>query len=168
MKINVEFGSVEEMQEFAKLVGGSCSDKTVTVTPTVEKEVEKDNSKSDKKNTSKKSEKAKSEDKPKTVDMREEAKKKEAEDKAKNEAQKVEVEQVGEPEPTVEEPPKDVEPTEKLPKVTKEELRAACTRAVKSGKAAEVKKIFEKYGAEKLPEVKEENFADVLKDVEAL
>lgn len=160
MKINVEFSSVEEMQEFAKLIGApcKCSDKTVIVAHTEEKEVKKDNSKTDKKNTSKKSEKAKSEDKLKE-DVKEEP--------VKEEAPKVEAEKVGVDE-TPTEPPKDVEPKEESPKVTKEQLREICAAVMKSGKQSEVKEVFKKYGASKLPELKEEDYAAAYKDVEAL
>ena len=159
MKINVEFNTVEEMQEFAKLIGApcKCSDKTVTVTQNEEKEDKKDNSKSDKKNTSKKQEKAKAEDKPKE----------EPKEQAKEEAPKVETEKVGEPEPPVT-PTQDSEPIEEVKKVTKEEIRAAFTKAIKLGKQAESKAITQKYGASKLSELKEEDYPAVLKDVEAL
>lgn len=155
MKINVEFNTVEEMQEFAKLIGApcKCNGETVTVAPTEEKEVKKDNSKSDKKNMSKKSEKAKTEDKPK--------------EEPKEEAPKVDVEKVGEPEPPVT-PPQDAEPTEDVPNVTKEQLRELCANVMKSGKQSEVKEIFKKYGATKLTELKEEDRAAAYKDVEAL
>lgn len=156
MKINVEFNTVEEMQEFAKLIGApcKCSGETVTEAPVQEKEVKKDNSKSDKKNTSKKSEKAKSEDK-----LKEESK-----ESVKEESPKAEAEQVGNPEPPVT-PPQDVE---EVKKVTKEEIRAAFTKAIKLGKQAESKAITQKYGASKLSELKEEDYPAVLKDVEAL
>lgn len=155
MKINVEFNTVEEMQEFAKLIGVpcKCSGETVTVAPTEEKEVKKDNSKPDKKNVSKKSEKAKSEDKPK--------------ENIKEETPKVEAEKVGEPEPPVT-PPQDAELTEDVPNVTKEQLRELCANVMKSGKRSEVKEIFKKYGATKLTELKEEDRAAAYKDVEAL
>lgn len=163
MKINVEFNTVEEMQEFAKLIGApcKCSDKTVTVALTEEKEVKEDNSKTDKKNVSKKSEKAKSEDKPKE-DVKEEP--------VKEDVPKVEAEQVGVDDSTTE-PPKDVEPTEnepKVTKVTKEQLRELCSNVMKSGKKSEIKAIFEKYGATKFTELKEEDRAAAYKDVEAL
>ena len=155
MKINVEFNTVEEMQEFAKLIGApcKCSDKTVTVAPAEEKEVKKDNSKTDKKNVSKKSEKTKSEDKPK--------------ENIKEETPKVEAEKVGEPETPVM-PPQDAEPTEDVPNVTKEQLRELCANVMKSGKQSEVKEIFKKYGATKLTELKEEDRVAAYKYVEAL
>lgn len=160
MKINIEFESVTEMKEFAEAVGGTCKcgDKKLTATPIEEKEVKKDNSKENRKDTSKKQEKAKSEDKSKTENK--------ANDKSK-ETSKVEAEKVG-VDNSANEDAKDVEATEEGTKVTKEELRKACTKVLKMGKAAAVKKIFEKYDAEKLPEVKEEDFGNVLKDVEAL
>lgn len=142
MKINVEFNTVEEMQEFAKLIGAPCQcGSNVTMAPTEEKEVKKDNSKADKKNVSKKSEKVKSEDKPK--------------ENIKEETPKVEAEKVG-------------EPTEDVPNVTKEQLRELCANVMKSGKQSEVKEIFKKYGATKLTELKEEDRAAAYKDVEAL
>ena len=52
--------------------------------------------------------------------------------------------------------------------ITKEMVRAICSKAIKTGKSAEVKKIVSKYGASKLPDLKEECYADAYKDVEAL
>jgi len=52
--------------------------------------------------------------------------------------------------------------------VTKEMVRAICSKAIKAGKSAEVKNIVSKYGASKLPDLKEECYADAYKDVEAL
>lgn len=53
-------------------------------------------------------------------------------------------------------------------KVTKEEVRAAFTKLIKAGKQKEAKELTSKYGANKLPEVKEEDYPAILKDVEAL
>ena len=52
--------------------------------------------------------------------------------------------------------------------ITKEMVRAICSKAIKAGKSAEVKNIVAKYGASKLPDLKEECYADAYKDVEAL
>ena len=71
------------------------------------------------------------------------------------------------------EPTKDAEITEENSdgeevKITKEMVRAICSKAIKVGKSAEVKNIVSKYGASKLPDLKEESYADAYKDVEAL
>ncbi|NRY79936.1 cytoskeletal protein RodZ [Clostridium beijerinckii] len=52
--------------------------------------------------------------------------------------------------------------------ITKEMVRALCQKAIKTGKSAEVKNIVSNYGAAKIPDLKEECYADVYKDVEAL
>ena len=165
MKINVEFNTVEEMKEFADLIGTSCkcSDKTVIVTQNEEKEVKKDNSKVDKRNLSKKSEKAKSEDKPKMEEKLVE----EIKEQGQEIAPKVEAETMGGDE-TQTETVKDAEFTEEVLNITKEQLREICAAVMKSGKQSEVKEVFKKYGASKLPELKEKDYASAYKDVEAL
>lgn len=156
MKINVEFNTVEEMKEFAELIGVPCkgNDKMVAVVQNEEKEVKNNNSKEDKKKMSKKLEKTKLEEKPK-------------EEPVQEEAPKVEAEKVGVDETPIG-PHKDAEFTEEGPKITKEQLREICSSVMKSGKQSEVKEIFKKYGASKLPELKEEDYASAYKDVEAL
>jgi len=52
--------------------------------------------------------------------------------------------------------------------ITSVMVRAICSKAIKAGKSAEVKNIVSKYGAAKLPDLKEECYADAYKDVEAL
>ncbi len=167
MKINVEFNNVEEMQDFAKLIGTPCNCNGVKVemgAPTVEEGKIEDNSKSNKKNTSKKAEKAKEEVKekknetPNTTENREPVQEKEP--------VKVEAEVVGVDDASTE-PPKDADATKEEPKVTREMLRALCGKLIKL-KSAEIKEIFKKYGANKLPELKEEDYAAAYKDVEAL
>lgn len=157
MKINVEFNSVEEMQEFAKLIGAPCKctgEKVEIMVPDATKEEVKEEKKETKKNTSKKAEKSKED--------------KKVEDKPKEkETEKVEAEKVGVDTASTD-PVKDTEPKEEGPKVTKEMLRDACAKVMKAGKQTEVKKIFEKYGASKLPELKESDYAAAYKDVEAL
>lgn len=158
MRISVEFDNVEEMQEFAKSIHGgcSCSETTVNINnaEVIKDEAPKETIK--KKNTSKKSEDKKKEE-PK-----------------KEDAPKVEAEVTGVDESANNEPVKDVEPKEEdksaedEPKITKEQLRAICADKMKAGKQAEVKAVFEKHGASKLPEVKEEDYVSVYKEVEAI
>ncbi|MGN2368925.1 hypothetical protein ACTFJW_02560 [Clostridium cagae] len=168
MKINVEFNSVEEMQDFAKLIGAPCNcneNKAEIKAPTVEEGKIEDNSKSNKKNTSKKAEKTKTEDKLKKNETPSITENKES--VQEKESVKVEAEEVG-VDDTSTEPPKDADVTEDVAKVTKEMLRDACAKVMQLGKQAEVKQIFKKYGANKLPELKEEDYAAAYKDVEAL
>lgn len=158
MKINVEFNSVEEMQSFAKLIGAPCNcngNKVEIKAPTEQEAKKEDNSKSNKKSTSKKAEKAKEEVKENHTNAIKE-----------NESEKVQAEIVG-VDNTSTEPPKDVAATEE-PKVTKETIRAAFAKLIKAGKAKEAKDITAKYGANKVPDLKEEDYASVLKEVEAL
>ncbi|MBZ9690864.1 hypothetical protein [Clostridium sp. M14] len=166
MKINVEFNSVEEMQDFAKLIGApsNCNGIKVEIgAPTVEEAKKEDNSKGNEKNASKKTEKTKTEDKLKRNETPSTTENKEPVQDEKPE--KVEAEVTG-IDNTSSEPPKDV--TEDVAKVTKEMLRDACAKVMKLGKQAEVKQIFKKYGANKLPELKEEDYTAAYKDVEAL
>lgn len=53
-------------------------------------------------------------------------------------------------------------------KVTKEQVRAAFTKLIKAGKQKEAKELTLRYGASKVSEVKEEDYAAILKDVEGL
>ena len=89
----------------------------------------------------------------------------------KEEPTKVDAEVTGVDE-TSKEPIKDAEITEENSgeevNITKEMVRAICSKAIKAGKSAEVKNIVSKYGASKLPDLKEESYADAYKDVEAL
>ncbi|WP_102400180.1 hypothetical protein [Haloimpatiens massiliensis] len=81
----------------------------------------------------------------------------------KEEVKKQEVKQV--------DPPK--EETKKEDKkqdtqITKETIRAAFAKLIKAGKANEAKEITAKHGAKKVPDLKEEDYAEVLKEVEEL
>lgn len=66
------------------------------------------------------------------------------------------------------ETPKEEKSKKEEPKITKEMVREVCARAMKAGKQAEVKKIISDHGASKLPELKEEEYAAVVAEVEAL
>lgn len=52
--------------------------------------------------------------------------------------------------------------------ITKEMVRAIFTKLIKAGKANEAKALTSKYGASKLPELKEENYEAAYKEAEAL
>lgn len=52
--------------------------------------------------------------------------------------------------------------------ITKEMIRAKFMELIKDGKSKEAKEITKKYGANKLPELKEEDYPAVYKEVEAL
>lgn len=60
------------------------------------------------------------------------------------------------------------EPKQEEPKVSMEMVRAVFTKLIKAGKQKEAKEITEKYGAKKLPDLKEEHYAAALKDAEEL
>ncbi|SCK04327.1 Uncharacterised protein [uncultured Clostridium sp.] len=53
-------------------------------------------------------------------------------------------------------------------KVTKEKVREVFSKLVKAGKQKEAKELTAKYGASKVGEVKEEDYAAILKDAEEL
>lgn len=53
-------------------------------------------------------------------------------------------------------------------KVTKEEVRAVFTKLIKAGKQKEAKELTAKYGAAKLPDVKEEDYVAIKEEAEAL
>lgn len=52
--------------------------------------------------------------------------------------------------------------------ITKEMVRAVFSKLIKAGKANEAKELTSKYGASKLPELKEEHYEAVYKEAEAL
>jgi len=60
------------------------------------------------------------------------------------------------------------EPSKEKTKVTKEDLRAIFTKIIKAGKQSEAKALTTKYGAARLPDIKEEDYAAVYKDAEDL
>lgn len=69
------------------------------------------------------------------------------------------------------EPPKEdkkEEPKEEKSKITKEMVRAVFTKLIKAGKAKEAKDLTKKYGASRLPDIKEEDFEAVYKEAEEL
>ena len=54
------------------------------------------------------------------------------------------------------------------PKITKELVRAVFAKLIKAGKAKEAKELTAKYGASKIPEIKEEDYAAIYKEAEEL
>ena len=90
----------------------------------------------------------------------------------KEEPKKMETEQIFSPgkeelEPVKEEA-KDIEHKEEIKKFTKEEVRAVFTKLIKAGKREDAKSITEKYGATKISEIDEKDYAAVIEEVEAL
>lgn len=61
-----------------------------------------------------------------------------------------------------------VELSEEKPKITKEMVRGIFGKLIKAGRAGEAKEITKKFGASKVPDLKEEDYAAVYKEVEAL
>lgn len=80
-------------------------------------------------------------------------------DLPKEEVKKQEVKQV--------DPPKEDDKKQDT-EITKETIRAAFAKLIKAGKANEAKEITAKFGAKKVPDLKEEDYAAVLKEVEEL
>ncbi|EPY2275169.1 hypothetical protein ACXAUS_004099 [Clostridium sporogenes] len=146
MKITAEFNSNEEILNFINTFGAKTiqkiEPKQERQASTEKKEVIKETTKKD-------------------------IKKEEKSNPLKNEH----VQTVDEPkEDTKKEDKSPVEQTKKEdePRITKEMVRAALTKLIQAGKQKEAKEITAKYGASKLPELKEEHYAAVIKEVEAL
>ncbi|UZQ49087.1 hypothetical protein [Clostridium kluyveri] len=55
-----------------------------------------------------------------------------------------------------------------IEKITKEMVRAVFTKLIKSGKQKEAKDLTKKYGANRLPDIKEEDFEAIYKEAEGL
>lgn len=60
------------------------------------------------------------------------------------------------------------EPEAEAPGITKTDLRNKGLELTKAGKSIEMKAVFEEFGAAKLSEVKEEDYAAVMEKLEAL
>lgn len=67
-----------------------------------------------------------------------------------------------------EEKPAEEPKEEKVIKITKEQVRAVFSKLLKAGKQQEAKDLTAKYGASKIPEIKEEDYEAVLKEAEEL
>ncbi|MBB6716340.1 hypothetical protein [Clostridium gasigenes] len=147
MKIIAEFNSNEELISFARTFGGMSIGQACV-------EVVKEEVKATKET--------------KVTKKKEEIKVAKVEEPK---AEKVEAEVVEVIPPTQEEvkdvePIKEEEPAKEV--ITKEVVRAAFTKLIQAGKQAEAKHITLKYGANKLAELKEEDYAAAHADVEAL
>lgn len=155
MKIIAEFNSNEELLSFVSTFGATALQPASTEVPVTKKEAEAP--KEDKK--TKKSTKAKKEEhKAEPVeDSMEELPKTESVEDSKT---------VDKVEDSVEETPK--EEVKEETTITKEEVRAVFTKLLKAGKGKEAKELTAKYGASKLGELKEEDYAAVLKEAEEL
>lgn len=80
---------------------------------------------------------------------------------------------LGEEAPAPKEEPKKAakkkeKPKATTPEVTKTDLRNKGLELTKAGKSDEMKAVFEEFGAAKLSEVKEEDYAAVMEKLEAL
>ncbi|WP_238858951.1 hypothetical protein [Clostridium sp. YIM B02569] len=157
MKMNVEFESREELLSFVGMFG-AAKEIVASQGQVVPVEEPKEDVKPVTEKTKKNKAETKKEEPPK-------------EEIKKDEAPKVEAE-VTRVDTESKEATKDAEVTEDNnepeAKITKEMVRALCQKAIKAGKSAEVKNIVSNYGAAKIPDLKEECYADVYKDVEAL
>lgn len=85
--------------------------------------------------------------------------------KVEEEVPKVEAEQVGQVDDISE--IKEAEGIKEV-KVTKEQVREVFSKLIKAGKQKEAKELTSKYGASKVGEIKEEDYATILKDAEEL
>lgn len=63
---------------------------------------------------------------------------------------------------------KEKKPEAEAPEITKTDLRNKGLELTKAGKSDEMKAVFEEFGAAKLSEVKEEDYAAVMEKLEAL
>lgn len=157
MKITAEFNSSEELISFINTFGANALKGIESKKEVQEVEVKEVEVKEVKKETvTEKKEEVKQVDTPKeevkketVVEKKEEIKKEEKSNPLKNEQVK-----------TVDPPSKE--------KITKEMIRATFAKLIKAGKAKEAKDITTKYGAKKVPDLKEEDYTAILKEVEEL
>lgn len=59
------------------------------------------------------------------------------------------------------------EPTQ-VKKLTKEDIRAIFSKLIQAGKQKEAKELTNRYGAKKIPEIKEEDYEAIYKEAEEL
>ncbi|MDP4179067.1 MAG: hypothetical protein Q8900_12100 [Bacillota bacterium] len=71
-----------------------------------------------------------------------------------------------EPTPILQDPSK--EKKDEDSKITKEQIRAVFTKLLKAGKSKEAKELTAKYGASKIPDLKQEDYEAVYKEAEGL
>lgn len=146
MKITAEFNNLVEVKEFIALFGQASASIKIdgaVIAKSIRETFDKG-----------------------TVDITQNIENSQTEDKQEN-VPKVEAEIVNVDNESTE-PPKDAEVVNEDPKVTKEIVRATFTKLIKAGKQKEAKELTLKYGASKLGEVKEEDYAAIYKDAEEL
>lgn len=119
MKLIAEFNSIQEIKDFAELIG----QKADYIKPEMVKEI-------------------------------------------KEAAQEVAQETAQEVAPEKEEA-KAEEPTQ-VKKLTKEDIRAIFSKLIQAGKQKEAKELTNRYGAKKIPEIKEEDYEAIYKEAEEL
>lgn len=142
MKITAEFNSTEELLSFIGTFGTKAA---------IQLEGAKVGSKSEEKKVA--------------PEKKEQVKVQPKKGETKDNIPVVETEQLGQADEVTD--VKEAEETEDV-KVTKEEVRAIFSKIIKAGKAKEAKELTTKYGASKISEVKEEDYAAILKDAEGL
>lgn len=142
MKMQLEFNSNEELLSFVNMFGGA------SLAPLGQ-------------STTTENVKATVNTKEKEKPVQEPVKDKEV----VKETPKVEAEVV-KVETSTTEPVQEVEKAEKV--ITMEEVRAVFTRLIKAGKQSDAKKITLEFGANKLTELKEKDYAAAIEKVEAL
>lgn len=150
MKITAEFNSSEELISFINTFGANALKGIESKKEVQEVEV-KEVKKVKEETVTEKKEEVKQVDTPK-----EEVKKETVIEKKEEKSNPPKNEQVK----TVDQSSKE--------KITKEMIRAAFAKLIKVGKAKEAKDITTKYGAKKVPDLKEEDYTAILKEVEEL
>lgn len=144
MKITAEFNSNEELIDFIKIFNQNSLGSMTTVVTEVKAPVMQ----------------------PKEIEKTIE---KNIEEVVKNVDKSIKKDKVQEPKE--DEASKEVAPEEdkkEEPKVTREMVRAKFSELIKAGKQKESKDIVSKFGASKLPDIKEEDLPAVLEEAEAL
>ncbi len=144
MKINVEFSTIQEMQEFGSLFNAKfVPEDAESAIKEVSRKFKADEKKTEKVKEDKHSEK---------------------------EVEKADVVAVDN---SSDEPVKDAEIVEAKvadngPRITKEMVRDIFSKALKAGKAAEAKALTIKYGAKKVTEIKEEDYPAIYAEAKEL
>lgn len=151
MKLIAEFNSIQEIKDFAELIG----QKADYIKPEMVKEIKEAAQEVAPEKEPEVREYYNSKGQLEVIETKEES----------NQVENVQ-ETAQEVAPEKEEA-KAEEPTQ-VKKLTKEDIRAIFSKLIQAGKQKEAKELTNRYGAKKIPEIKEEDYEAIYKEAEEL
>lgn len=142
MKIVAEFNSIQEIKDFATLIGGQKE--LVLRADYIKPEMVQE---------------------PNNVDAVQEVAPEKEEPKVEETTKEV-VSEKEEPTPDTEEEAQ--EEAQEVKKISKEDVRGIFSKLIQAGKQKQAKELTNRYGAKKIPEIKEEDYEAIYKEAEEL